>query len=199
MSKPKWIKKTIGDQTFSALNPDHPDVNGPVMDDIDSGIDVYYDQRWPETELFCRYLLTHPHWLSGKSVLVLGAGMGMETLIAGRQCSKLYLNDYSEVALALTAMQLRENNINAFGLLPGRYETIELPDIDIAIGCFLVYNDDTLSSMQTFIQLYPHKVILMNGIMPAFNTLCATTSRRTETLIAEKDCHCVLFNGRPAG
>ena len=163
------------------------------MDDIDSGIDVYYDQRWPETDLFCRYLLSHPQWLSGQSVLVLGAGMGMETLITGQQCKKMYLNDYSEVALALTAMQLKENNINAFELLPGRYEKIELPDIDIAIGCFLVYNDDTLSSMQTFIQRHPHRLILMNGIMPAFNELCASTPRRTETLIAGDDYQCVLF------
>ena len=185
MPKPKWIKKTIGNQIFSALNPEHPDINGLVMDEIDSGIDVYYDQRWPETDLFCRYLLSHPQWLSGRSVLVLGAGMGMETLMAGRQCSKLYVNDYSEVALALTAMQLRENQIHAFELLPGRYENIALPDIDITIGCFLVYNDETLASMQAFMQRYPRSIILMNGIMPAFNTLCASTSRRTEALIAE--------------
>jgi predicted nicotinamide N-methyase len=163
------------------------------MDDIDSGTDVYYDQRWPETELFCHYLQAHPQWLLDRSVLVLGAGMGMETLVAGRLCNKLYLNDYSEAALTLAAMQLRANRITDFELLPGRYEKIDLPDIDIAIGCFLVYDDETLSFMRTFMRRHPDELILMNGVMPAFNALCAATPRRTETLIVGENCRCVLF------
>ena len=193
MPKPKWIQKTIENQVFRMLNPDHPEINSLVMDDIDSGVDVYYDQRWSETELFCRFLLSHPQWLSGRSILVLGAGMGMEALVAGRLGNKLYLNDYSKVALALNAMQLKENGITAVELLPGRYEKMKLPDVDMAIGCFLVYNDETLAAMRTFIEQYAGRLILMNGDMPAFNQLCASTDRRTETLFTDKKSRCVLF------
>ena len=79
--------------TFQLLNPDHPEIAARVLGDLDAGIAVYYDSRWDLTTQFCRFLLTHPTWIAGRSVLVLGAGIGLETLVIGRLCKTLYLND----------------------------------------------------------------------------------------------------------
>ena len=76
-----WSTYTLAGHHFQLLNPDHPEVATRVLGDLDAGIAVYYDSRWDLTTQFCRFLLAHPTWVAGRSVLVLGAGVGLETLV----------------------------------------------------------------------------------------------------------------------
>ena len=88
-----WSSYTLAGHRFQLLNLDHPEIATRVLGDLDAGIAVYYDSRWDLTTRFCRFLLTHPAWIVGRSVLVLGAGIGLETLVIGRLCTTLYVND----------------------------------------------------------------------------------------------------------
>ena len=151
MSPPHWISRRIGSNTFQLLNLDHPEVEAAILSEMESGVDVYYDRRWEVTGALCQFLSSRPHWVQDRSVLVIGAGIGMETLVIGHLCHKMYVNDIAPVALELCARQLKRNRIHNFGLLQGPYERLAFPPVDIVVGCFLVYNPETRRAMKRFL------------------------------------------------
>jgi predicted nicotinamide N-methyase len=163
------------------------------MGDMDAGIDVYYDRRWQTAMRLGQFLLNHPEWVAGRSVLVLGAGVGLETVVIGRVCDKLYLNDLAPGALALCAEQLRHNGMTDFVCLPGRYETLELPPVELIVGSFLVYNQDTLIAMRQFLARPTPPLLLVNDNMPALQKLLRTTSRTRTSLESPDNLPCWLF------
>jgi predicted nicotinamide N-methyase len=183
----------MGPYTLFVLNLDHPEIEAAIIKEIESGVDVYYDRRWEITKDFCQFLIEQPHWVEDRSVLVLGAGIGMETLIIGRLCRKIYLNDRAPVALELCARQLERNGIDRFEVIPGRYEAIPVPPIDIVAGCNIVYNPDTSAAMKRFLNQHNGPVLLMNEPMPGFTKLVKTTTRKTRFVLREDTHSCVLL------
>ena len=129
----------------------------------------------------------------GKTVLVLGAGVGLETLVIGRLCTHLYLNDLAPGALALCVRQLHRNGITDVVCLPGRYEHLELPAVDLIVGCFLVYNQDTAAAMRQLLARHTPPVLLINDPMPDWHRLIRETSRQVRSLLPADDAPCVLF------
>jgi len=195
LSKPLWIDIKLGQFLFHVLNLDHPDVEAVILSEMNSGVDVYYDRRWEVTEVFCRFLISDPAWVTNRSVLVIGAGVGLETLVIGRFCKKMILNDLAPVALNLCARQLRKNRIFHFELMPGRFETLDYPIVDIVIGCFLVYNADTALTMTHFLARCAHPVLLMNEGVPRFRKLVKKYPRETRCLFEKNGFVCILFGG----
>src|SRR4029453_17878242 len=132
----RWHTIDIAGQDFQVLNLDHPELAARVMHDMDAGIEVYYDQRWKCTTRLCHVLLENPAWVAGRAVLVLGAGVGLETVVIGRLCRTLYINHLTPASLALCAEQLRQNGVTGFVCLPGRYESLSLPAVDLIVASF---------------------------------------------------------------
>jgi hypothetical protein len=188
-----WSSYTLAGHRFQLLNPDHPEIAARVLGDLDAGIDVYYDSRWDLTTQFCRFLLAHPTWVAGRSVLVLGAGIGLETLVIGRLCKTLYLNDRAPGALDLCAQQLRRNGITDFTCLCGSYETLDLPPVDLLVGCYLVYNRDTAAAMRQLLARHTPPVLLSNGNLLSWQALLRETKRPYRTLLPPDDFPCLLF------
>lgn len=192
-SRPLWLPVDIAGCRIHSLNLAHPWVSIHVGDDMAAGIDVYYNRRWTVTERFCHFLRANPTWISGKTVLVLGAGVGLETVIIGRLCHYLYLNDRAPRALDLCAQQLRHNSITTFACLPGRYEELLLPPVDLLVGCFVIYNRETAAAMETLLARCTVPVLLMNDPMPDFEALVRTTSRPVRFLLPPDEPPCVVF------
>jgi len=189
-----WIKNIIGDNIFYLLNLDDVDIQTSILDDIKSDTDVYYDERWKVTETFSRFILKNPHLVENKDVLVLGAGIGMETVVIGRLAHKIYLNDLSSVALNLCVKQLVKNRVNNYEIIHGRYESIELPEVDIMLGSFLVYNLETYRSMKQIVENCHYPILLMNEPFNHFMKLIRNTARKSTTFSSKDECLCVLFN-----
>ena len=188
-----WSTLSLAGHRFQLLNLDHPEVATHVLGDLDVGIAVYYDQRWALTTRFCRFLLAHPTWVAGRSVLVLGAGIGLETLVIGRLCTRLYLNDRAPGALDLCAQQLRRNGIIDFTCLPGSYETLTLPPVDLLVGCYLVYNRDTAAAMRQLLARHTPPVLLSNDNLLSWQSLLRETRRPHRSLLPPDDFPCILF------
>lgn len=188
-----WQDMKVGPYAFQVLVLDHPDVEAAIMGEIDAGIDVYYDRRWEVTGAFCSFLLDHPEWLAGRSVMVLGAVLGVESLVIGRLAKRMFINDWAPVALDLCGLQLKKNGIRDYDLLPGRYEELRVPPVDIVVGCFLSYNTETARSMNRFLDLCPFPVFLMNEPLTPFKKFLPTTARRLRTLLADDTGTCILF------
>jgi predicted nicotinamide N-methyase len=184
--KSRWHTKTLGTETFEILNVRHPDFMARVMDEMDSGVDVYYDSRWKATEIFSQWLLDNPETVKGKRVLALGVGIGLETLPLGKLCEHLYINDLAPISLELCSEQLEQNGITNFTAMPGPMELLELPnDIDIAIACFLIYEDITRAAVTAFIENFPGEIIVANGPLPAFEHWRVDLKCEVETLISD--------------
>lgn len=192
-----WQTVILAQQRFQLLNLDHPEVGAHIWHDLDAGIAVVYDRRWDVTTRFCHFLLAHPHWIAGRSVLILGAGVGLETLVIGRLCQTLYINDLAPRALELCAQQLRHNGIAHFTCLPGRYETLVLPPVDLIVGCYLIYNRDTAAAMRQLLARCPQQVLLTNDNLLSWQQLLRDTTRPYDRLQLPDDLPCVLFAARP--
>jgi len=147
-----WIPTEIAGRSFLRLDLDHPDVDGRVIDEIRSGVPVYYDRRWPLTDRFCRFLLERPGRLEGKRVLVAGAGVGMEAVVAGAVAETVVVNDAAPVALELCVEQLEGNGIEAYEVAPGPFQEAELDGVDLVLACWAVYDAGTRRAMATLLE-----------------------------------------------
>lgn len=163
-----WKKTAIGEDEFALMNLDHPTVEARVIAEMESGVDVYYDRRWGATAILTEWMSQHLPYFQGKRVLALGAGVGSETLILGKYAEHIWINDLAPAALELCAEQMEKNGLNNFTNLLGRYEDLELPQVDLVVGGFLIYNDDTLAAMETFLASHAGEVILVNERLAPF-------------------------------
>lgn len=188
---------TLARQRFHLLNLDHPEVDTQIWRDLQAGIAVVYDRRWDVTKRFCQFLLANPQWVAERSVLILGAGVGLETLVIGRLCQTLYVNDVAPQALALCARQLQGNDIHHFTCLPGRYETLPLPPVDLIVGCYLIYNRDTVAAMRQFLERCPQAVLLTNDNLLNWQQLLRDIRRPYQPLTLPDDLPCVVFDAKP--
>ncbi|MGE3538856.1 MAG: hypothetical protein AB7N91_15670 [Candidatus Tectimicrobiota bacterium] len=190
---PLWQTITLARQRFQLLNLDHPEVDRQIWRDLDAGVPVVYDRRWEVTGRLCRFLLSQPQYIAERSVLILGAGVGLETLVVGRLCRMLYINDLAPQALALCAQQLQHNGISHFTCLPGRFETLHLPPVDLVLGCYVVYNRDTAAAMRHFLARCPYPVLLSNDNLLNWQQLLRDIRRPYERLPLADEQPCVLF------
>lgn len=162
---------TIGQADYQLLDLDQKSVEKRIIQDMDAGVEVYYDRRWEVTESLTAWLEANHSFYMGKRALVLGAGVGAETLVLGRLAEKIYINDLSPTALELCAEQMDYNGLGNYETLLGRYQEIDLPTVDIVVASFLVYNRETLDAMRSFMADNDAQFILMNENLKEFKSL----------------------------
>jgi len=144
---PRFVSVDFGDCTFEALNFDHDAVVSRITEEMRAGVAVYYDRRWKLTDAFCRFLLAHPELLSGRTVLVVGAGAGLESVVIGHVAERIIVNDMAPASLELTAEQLERNGVEGFEVRPGLLQESDLEGVDLVVGCFVVYDASTRDAM----------------------------------------------------
>jgi len=163
-----WQEIRVGESDYELLNLAHAEVDLRVMGDMENGVDVFYDCRWGITEVLSRWLEENAELIRDRKILILGAGVGMETLVLARHGSHVWVNDLAPVSLELCGEQLEKNGLKNFTKVVGRYEEIELPSVDLIIASFLIYNEETLASMQSFLASYQGELILVNERLDPF-------------------------------
>ncbi len=168
----------IGSETFALVELKHPRVEQEIIAEMSKGIDVYYDRRWATTGVLTEWFAQNTDLFLGKRVLIIGAGIGAETLILGRHASHIWINDISPTALTLCQEQLKENGIENATSLVGRYEELDLPEVDLVVASFLVYNDDTYRSMSTYMDQHQGNLILVNERLAPFPKLLKEREHR---------------------
>ena len=171
MSKKQWLPTKVGGEEFDLLNLEHPEVEKEVMREMENGVKVYYDRRWEVTEVLTDWLGQNLDFIKGKKALVLGVGIGAESLLLGKFAKNVWLNDLAPVALQLCGQQMKHNRLQNFTLLPGRYEELELPEVDIVVGSFLVYDGETRAAMEAYLDRFGGELVLMNESLPDFKKL----------------------------
>lgn len=163
-----WEPVHIKDESYVLINLDHPYVEARVRSDMDAGVAVFYDRRWGVTEVLNRWLLENLDLIRGKRVLVLGAGVGAETVVLGKYCSHVWINDLAPASVELCAEQMDQNGLKNYTNLLGSYEAIDLPEVDLVVASFLIYDAKTLKDMQAFLGKHQGDVLLVNERLKAF-------------------------------
>lgn len=142
----------VAGHTFEALDMDRGVAAERIIDEMRSGVAVYYDRRWKLTDAFCAFLLGRPELVRDRVVLVVGAGVGLEAVVVGRIAEHVVINDLAPVSLELAGAQLRRNGVNDFGVQPGGLEECALIGIDTIVACFVVYDDATRDAMSSLLE-----------------------------------------------
>lgn len=144
---PRFRTVELGGRSFQALDLDHPELVARITEEMRAGLDVYYDRRWRLTRAFCAYLMAHPELVGGRSVLVAGAGVGMEAVVVGALSGRPLVNDVAPVSLELAAEQLTANGLRDFEIRGGPMEHVDLEGVDLIVACLVVYDRETRDSM----------------------------------------------------
>ena len=163
-----WDEILIRRESYQLLNLEHERVEKEIIAEMERGIDVYFDRRWEATAHLTDWLVEHRNLLTGLRILILGAGVGAETLVLGRHAKHIWLNDLSPTALELCSEQMTQNGLTNFTLLPGRFEELELPSVDLVVASFLIYNKETFKAMTAFQKTHHGETILVNERLAPF-------------------------------
>ena len=190
----QWIETLVGGETFKLLNLDHRATEERIMDEMQNGVAVFYDRRWDATEVLTDWLGENLSLIKNKRILVLGAGVGMETVLLAKHAEHIWINDLAPVALELCQEQLAQNGLTNATSLCGRYEELELPEVDLVVASFLVYDKETRTAMQRYLREILQKekaFILMNEMLPPFKSLLNEEAH--EILFEKEGAFCVQF------
>lgn len=163
-----WEPTMIGEDSFYLMNLKHPRVENEVMAEMEAGVDVFYDRRWEATAILTDWFSNNLDLFRDKKILILGAGVGAETLILSKYAKHVWINDLAPTAIDLCAEQLEKNEFSNFTSLVGTYETLDLPKVDLVVASFLIYNEDTFIAMREFLSEHQGQVILMNEQLAPF-------------------------------
>ena len=74
----------------------------------------YWAQVWPSAVALARFILSHPRYIKGRSVVELAAGLGLPSLVAAGFARKVYTSDQSPDAISLvlrSAQHLHLHNL----------------------------------------------------------------------------------------
>lgn len=149
MTAPKlrFTSVELEGHTFEALDLDHKGAADRIMDEMRSGVAVFYDTRWGLTNTFCGFLLRYPELVRGRTVLVAGAGVGLEAVVIGRIADRVVINDLAPASLELAAEQLIRNGVAGFDVQHGGFQQCDLTGIDLVVACFVIYDQRTRDAM----------------------------------------------------
>lgn len=170
-----------------------------MVGEIESGVDVYYDRRWSLTRRFCRFLVERPELLEGRHVFVAGAGVGMESVVAGRIAREVTVNDLAPVALQLCVEQLERNGVEDPRVEPGPFQEADLGGVDLVMACFVVYDRATREATGSLLERTGRRgipVLLANQDLGGhFSALRSRTERTVRDLDPDGEGRFVWVEG----
>ena len=71
----------------------------------------FWAKIWPAAKAMSSFLKSVPHWIAGKRVLEIGAGIGLPSFLIANQTQEIIISDHAPEAVALI-----EKNIEHLGL-----------------------------------------------------------------------------------
>lgn len=114
----------------------------------------YFGTLWPSARGLARWLGEHPTWLRGQTVLELGCGLALPSLVAARLGARVVALDcHPDVPLFLARnaalSQVQVEVLQVDWREPGQLAALqrELGDIDLIVGSDLIYEAELATSL----------------------------------------------------
>lgn len=101
----------------------------------------YWADLWPSAKALARYLLDHPEESEGASIIELGAGVALPSLVLRSLGRNPLITDWAGEALAFAQSNMAINGLDAArtAILDWRHPPEHFGRFDLAIGADLVY------------------------------------------------------------
>lgn len=143
------------DKLFDALlakGNDHADV-------LDEKI-PYWAELWPSAIAMSTFLLENTELFRGKSILEIGCGLGLPTLVAGEYAASIRCTDYMEEAIQFAKENYLLNHASLgpvqFELLDWRENVTSTEKYDIIIASDVAYERKAFDDLEACIRAYSH-------------------------------------------
>jgi predicted nicotinamide N-methyase len=118
----------------------------------------YWSQVWPAAKALAEFILLHPAYTTKKTVVELGAGLGLPSLVAARYATSVFCTDHSPeavITVAQSAQQLELQNFSSAVLdwnhLPANLEA------DVLLLSDVNYEPAAFATLQQLIRRYLEK------------------------------------------
>ncbi len=133
----------------------------------------FWAKIWPSAEALSSFLKIEPHWIDGKHVLELGAGIGLPSFLMAPYASQMIISDHAPEAVALL-----EKNIQYLGLHHVRAMRLDWNHFPDHIKAEIVLLSDINYAPDQFVPLLAliHKFLEQGSIL-----ILATPQRITGT------------------
>lgn len=99
---------TIGNESLSIFVPD----SVAIQKEYHHQHAPYWAQVWHAAIGLCVFLQEHPEYIKNKTVLELGAGLGLPSIFAGDKAKQVCISDKSAEAIAIVEQSLLYHKLN---------------------------------------------------------------------------------------
>lgn len=100
----------------------------------------YFGILWPASEALSLYLADHPELVKGKTVLELGSGLGLPSLVASHLGGKVLATDYHPDVEEYFKRNCRHSSIHCdYKRLNWREEGSDIGKFDVVLGSDVLY------------------------------------------------------------
>lgn len=122
----------------------------------------FWGKCWPAAEALAGFLVQHPHYLEGKRVLELAAGLGLPSLVAARSAKEVISTDYLPEPLELIEASAQLNHVTNlrtdilnWHALPENIET------DMLLLSDVNYDPTAFDALDRMLEYFLHRKVLV--------------------------------------
>ncbi len=156
----------------------------------------FWARIWPSAFALADFLLEQPHWVQGKQVVELGAGIGLPSLLMAKQAASMIVSDHAPEAVVLL-----QKNIQYQGLANVKAVRLDWNDFPEEISADTLLLSDINYAPEQFAPLL---VLIQRMLAQGTTIILATPQRITvspfaaaiQAYIKDSVLHTVVENGQ---
>jgi len=115
----------------------------------------YWSKLWPAANALASYLVHHPAYTKDKTVIELGAGLGLPSLVVAKNAFSVLCTDYSQVAVDIAEKSARHHGFKNFKTAVIDWtELATRPKADVLLLSDVNYEPAVFSALQKLIRDY---------------------------------------------
>jgi predicted nicotinamide N-methyase len=127
----------------------------------------YWSKIWPSSLALAHWLNENAHYLEGKKVFEIGAGLGLPSFIAAKYASSVMMSDFIPLAVEWMNYNIHENGANSMGAILFDWRTRHLPTADMVLLSDVGYREEDLNDVHDLIRQYIASCISVVLTVPA--------------------------------
>jgi len=197
MSLPLHLQPfTIANTQLEIYIPDAEAVQKTYSNNQDT---AYWTQVWPSSAGLCNFLKEHPHYIEGKNVLELAAGLGLPGLYAAATARQVTITDREEQAVACIQQSIAHLQLkNTMAATMDWKNAVQAPFPDLILLSDVNYEpavfDELLHVIEDFLQNKVTIIISTPQRLVAKQFINSLLSYSTQQWNGE-----VVWNGKETG
>lgn len=114
----------------------------------------FWARIWPAAKALGTYLIDKQQLLHNKSVLEVGAGLGLPSIIASKFASEVICTDLFSEGLSICKKNAELNGIQNLSIQVFDWNITEIPDTDIIIASDISYDPNQFERLEKLLRIW---------------------------------------------